>query len=305
MNKSILRLALVSAAVVAASGPAAANHQWDNFHWGRTANPVSLKVNTALSGAWPAIVQKSIGEWNVSTVLTFPKSSINGTNSYLYKSGSGAKTCNPIAGQIMMCNALYGQLGWLGIASIWTNGDHITQATTKLNDTYFNQARYNSPYWRAMVACQEVGHDFGLGHVNETFTDKNTGSCMDYTNDPSGKNAQNGPLENDAPNQHDYDFLKSMYGHFDSATTAKSSTSTNFGERKVGQPAPQSKNYAGAGDTAAEWGLATRRDGKGRPDMFVQKLPDGTLKITHVLWSPDAKGTEAGPVREGGGTRTD
>jgi hypothetical protein len=83
-----------------------------------------------------------------------------------------------------------------------------------------------------------------------------------------------------------------MYGHADSVNTAKSSTSTNFGERNVGQAAAQSRGHAGSGDTAIEWGSAVRRDGKGRPDMFVRKLPDGTLKITHVLWTPD----EAGPV---------
>jgi len=298
MNRAVVRFALVSVAAVAAVGPATANHQWGSYHWARTANPLTLKINTALTGQWPAIVQKSIGEWNQSSVLNFAQSGANGVNSYLFASGNSAKQCNPVAGQILVCNALYGQRGWLGIASIWANGNHITQGTTKLNDTYFKQARYNTPYWRAMVACQEVGHDFGLGHVNETFTDKNTGSCMDYSNDPSGRNAQNGPLENDAPNQHDYDLLASMYAHTDGTNTATSSASTNFGERQVGQAVREPKTYAGSGDTAAEWGSAVRRDGKGRPDMFVRRFPDGTLKITHVLWTPDAKGTEAGPVHE-------
>ena len=298
MNRAVVRFALVSVAAIAAVGPATANHQWGSYHWARTANPLTLKINTALTGQWPAIVQKSIGEWNQSSVLNFAQSGANGANSYLFASGNSAKQCNPIAGQILVCSALYGQRGWLGIASIWANGNHITQGTTKLNDTYFKQARYNTPYWRAMVACQEVGHDFGLGHVNETFTDKNTGSCMDYSNDPSGRNAQNGPLENDAPNQHDYDLLASMYAHTDGTNTATSSASTNFGERQVGQAVREPKTYAGSGDTAAEWGSAVRRDGKGRPDMFIRRFPDGTLKITHVLWTPDAKGTEAGPVDE-------
>jgi hypothetical protein len=298
MNKAGVRLALVAIAVVAASGPATGNHQWGKYHWARTANPLTLKINTALTGKWPAIVQTSIGQWNQSSVLNFAQSSTNGVNFYLFVSSNSTKQCNPIAGQILVCNALYGQRGWLGIATIWANGDHITQGTTKLNDTYFNMTRYNTPYWRAMVACQEVGHDFGLGHVNETFTDKNTGSCMDYTNDPSGRNAQNGPLENDAPNQHDYDLLASMYAHTDGTNTARLSASTNFGERQVGQAVREARSDAGSGDTAAEWGAAVRRDSKGRPDMFVQRRPDGTLKITHVLWTPDAKGTEAGPVHE-------
>lgn len=306
MNR-MLSAALASAALIVAAGPASANHQWGKYHWARSSNPVSLKINTALSEQWMPIVQKSVGEWNnpmggAAKVVTFPTSSTNGVNSYLFKSSASAKQCNPIPGQVLVCSGTYGQRGWLGIASIWADGDHITQGTTKLNDTYFNMASYNKPYWRAMVACQEIGHDFGLGHVNETFTDRNTGSCMDYSNDPSGTSDQNGPLANVAPNQHDYDLLASMYAHPDGSTTAKAATTTNFGERRVGSAAPQARGgYAGSGDTAAEWGSAVRRDSKGRPDMFIQRLPDGTRKITHVLWAPNAKGTEAGPVHEDDG----
>ena len=172
--KKTIALAMV---LTLLAGPAAADHSWGNYHWARTANPVSLKVNMALTGNWPQYVGPAVTQWDQSPALALVSPATVSTNT---------KKCDPIAGQVLVCNALYGQRGWLGIASIWTNGDHITQATTKLNDTYFNTARYNTHAWRAMVACQEIGHDFGLGHVNETFTDPNTGSCMDYTNDPSG-----------------------------------------------------------------------------------------------------------------------
>ena len=282
MRKSILRLALVSGAVIVASGPASANHQWENYHWARTANPITLTVNTSITSAWKSYVDTARSQWSASSVinLTLGKTS-----------GISAKKCSPIAGQIVVCNAAYGQRGWLGIASIWANGDHITQGTTKLNDSYYGStSRYNTPEWRAMVACQEIGHDFGLGHVNETFTDTNTGSCMDYTNDPSGKAGTNGTLANIAPNSHDYAELESMYAHSDSTNTAISGSATNFGERRVGQPAPQALPAQESGDSPAEWGRAVHFDGKGRADLYVLDLGAGHRKITHVFWAPDFVG---------------
>ena len=126
------------------------------------------------------------------------------------------RTCKPTTGRIEVCSATYGKTGRLGIAQIWANGDHITQAVTKVNDTYFNTAPYNTPAWRQMVMCQEIGHDFGLNHQDENFSNPNLGSCMDYTSDPS---------TNQSPNAHDYDELDSViYGRTDSTTTVGAST---------------------------------------------------------------------------------
>ena len=296
--KRATRTLLAACAIFAVVGPASADHSWGSYHWARQSNPFTLKVNAVLTGAWPGIVANSVGEWDQSQVIDFAKTS---SGSYLFPGTTSAKQCNPTAGQIVVCNATYGQRGWLGIASIWANGNHITQGTTKLNDTYFSMARYNTIAWKAMVACQEIGHDFGLGHVNETFTDPNTGSCMDYTNDPSGTKGTNGTLANVAPNSHDYSWLSNIYAHLDSTNTANTSgASTNFGIREVGKAAPTVRTppKEGAGDTAAEWGSAIHRDGKGRPDQFIRRFADGSVMITHVLWTPDAKGTEAGPVHE-------
>jgi hypothetical protein len=296
MKKST-RIFLAACAVVGAVGPASANHSWNNYHWARISNPLTLRINMAVTGDWGGYVNTAVGQWNQSAVLAFTADSPKAVS-------VSRKQCNPIAGQILVCNDTYGQRGWLGIASIWLSSGHISQGTTKLNDTYFNMSRYNSPAWRAMVTCQEIGHDFGLAHQNEIFTNPNTGSCMDYTNDPTGKAGTNGTLANIAPNQHDYDQLATMYGHLDSSNTSvTAAAATNFGLREVGKAAPTVRNLPkeGSGDTAAEWGEAVHRDGKGRPDQFVRRFSDGTIMITHVLWAPDAKGTEAGPVHEDDG----
>jgi len=283
--KASTRVALAASIVFAGAVPASADHSWGNYHWARTANPLTLKINEALTSNWEPYLQVAMNDWATSTVLNF-----NPTTAA--PSSASAKRCNPIAGQVLVCNAAYGQRGWLGIASIWANGDHITQGTTKVNDSYFNLAQYNTPAWRQFVMCQEIGHDFGLDHQDEAFGPPNLGTCMDYTNDPDGGGAY-GP-GNEHPNAHDFEQLETMYAHLDSTNTATgAAVPTNFGLREVGKPAPRQGGDAGVGDTMADWGQAVGRDGKGRPDTFVRALGDGRKVITHVLWAPDAKGTEA------------
>ena len=268
--------ALAAVSVVALSVPALATHSWGGYHWAGNGSNLTVKVNKAITSQWTTTVNRAISDWNASTELT-----LNSATSSVDR-----RKCNPIAGQIVVCNDSYGQRGWLGIASIWLSSGHISQGTTKLNDSYFNQAQYNTPAWRALVACQEIGHDFGLDHQDEAFGPPNRGTCMDYTNDPNGGGAY-GP-SNEHPNQHDYDMLNTIYKHADGFTTA--TASTNFGVREVGVPAARSE--AGIGDTPAEWGRAIRRDALGRPDIFLKELGGGRKVITHVFWALEVKRQE-------------
>ncbi len=272
MKRSIVRVALVAGAALAALTPALATHSWGGYHWAGDGQNLTLKINTAITSQWNTSINGAIADWKQSTELT-----LNGPIAV----SANRKKCNPIAGQILVCNDSYGQRGWLGIASIWLSNGHISQGTTKLNDSYFNQAQYNTPAWRAMVACQEIGHDFGLDHQDEAFSNANLGTCMDYTNDPDGGGAY-GP-SNEHPNTHDYNMLNTIYNHDDGFTTATSST--NFGIRQVGQAPPRPLPSEGSGDSPAEWGRAIHNDGAGRPDVFVKDLGGGHKVITHVLWA--------------------
>jgi len=279
MKKTLIRVALVSSAGFAALTPAIANHSWGGYHWAGNGSNITIRVNTSITSQWNSSVATSISDWNQSTELTLNQS----------PSSAGAKKCNPIAGQILVCNAAYGNRGWLGIASIWLTSGHISQATTKLNDSYFNSAQYNTPAWRALVACQEIGHDFGLDHQDEGFNNANLGTCMDYTNAPNGGvvgGFNYGPA-NRHPNAHDYNMLNTIYNHNDGFTTANSST--NFGIRQVGQAPPRPLPSEGSGDSPAEWGRAIHADGKGRPDVFLKDLGAGHKVITHVFWALEAR----------------
>ncbi len=275
MKKMYWRAALLSCAAVAVT-PAIANHSWGNYHWARTSNPFTLKVVDAVSGTWDPYLDEAITDWSASSVLNLAEESGSGVN---------ARRCRAINGKVLACNAPYGNNGWLGLASIWANGSHITQATTKVNDTYFNTATYNTPAWRRLVMCQEIAHDFGLDHQDEGFGPPNLGTCMDYTNDPDGGGAY-GP-NNEHPNAHDFAQLETIYAHLDSSNSySASAAATNFGIRTVGaQPAEPAASADEAGDGPAQWGRAIRFDRQGRPDLFLQDLGGGRKKVTHVLWA--------------------
>jgi hypothetical protein len=164
---------------------------------------------------------------------------------------------------VEVCNYTYGNTGWLGVAQIWVSGDHITQGTVKLNDTYFNKSPYNTDPWRNLVSCQEIGHTFGLDHQDEDFYNTNLGTCMDYTIDPTS---------NQHPNDHDYQELETIYAHLDNKTTVSTVT-----------PMPAAMAN-GEFATRAEWGKHLRDSQDGHESVFVRDFGNGHKVFTFVTW---------------------
>lgn len=202
--KKLVALAVAVMAFAGIVGAATANHSWGSYHWARTANPFTVKLGDNVTSAWDAYLGTASADWSKSAVL----------DTTVVAGGARGRNCRPTAGRVEVCNGSYGNNGWLGIASIWAKGSHITQGSVRLNDTYFSTPQYNTSAWRALVMCQEVGHTFGLDHQDENFDNPNLGTCMDYTSNPS---------TNQHPNQHDYDQLQAIYAHLDSTTTVGAS----------------------------------------------------------------------------------
>jgi hypothetical protein len=265
--------ASIATLAVLAAGPASADHQWNNYHWAREANPLSLTVHTAVGGPWDTIVDTAISDWNLSSVIDFTRGDdLNGS--------VRTKKCNPLAGEILICSDTYGFRGWLGIATIWADGDHITQGTTQVNDSYYNTPTYDTQSWRELVMCQELAHDIGLDHQDEAFNNPNLDTCMDYTNNPVG---------NEHPNQHDYDMLAEMYAHLDEGGGDPPPPPCRGGPRQCGSGAMTFREVGKshpAGQDMADWGRAIGHDSAGRPDTFLMDLGNGRKKITHVFWVP-------------------
>ncbi len=246
-------------------GVARAHHAWGPYHWARTTPEFTLKLGDSVSSNWDLYLQTASGDWNQSSVLNtviVPGLNIN-----------RQKTCRAVAGRAEICNAKYGNNGWLGIASIWALGDHITQGTVKMNDTYFVTQTYNKPAWKNLVLCQEVGHLFGLDHQDENFSNTPLGTCMDYSNDPT---------LNQHPNAHDYEMLETIYAHLDGSTTV---AQTPLQNPQVG---------ASVSDDPQGWGKEIRRSRDGRASLYVREFAGGERMFTHVFWADENQGRGKG-----------
>jgi len=250
-NKVRFVIMVVMIAILAAFPLAvSANHSWGNYHWARTANPFTIKVIDSMTADWDDNLDVAISDWNSSTVMNVTEEA--GDSSFKTR-----KRCVAVSGKVHACNATYGNNGWLGLAQIWISGSHITQGTAKMNDTYFASPSYDETA-RQHVVCQEIGHDWGLDHQDESGADLNT--CMDYSN----------ALDNPHPNAHDYAQLVTIYTHLDSSTTIAAA------------PA----GFANADVHAQEnWGEKVSESADGHSALFVRDFGNGFKIFTFVTWA--------------------
>jgi hypothetical protein len=278
--------------------PVSADHDWETYHWKRsspTTIEATIPVVDNLSGLWDSYLTGDetkpgvIVEWNKSEVIELT-----------YQPGTQSpKQCKPSAGTIQVCNAEYGNNGWLGLAQIWVSGGHISQGTAKQNDSYFNQARYDTPEWRRLVLCQEVAHTFGLDHQDVIHDNENLGSCMDYTNSPT---------ENVAPDPEDMEQLLAMYDPNYTVEDVHSHV-TAFRGHYDAEPAPTTtRGKSKAEDEVTEhdpkkWGTAIEKDEQGRPTLFERDFGADLKVFTFVI--PVDRGPVALADNDGDGGRND
>lgn len=279
---SLRKLVALFALSLAVALPVFASHGWSTYHWPRSSAEASIPIYRSLTvttySNWPDHLQKSIfGDpanpntanrrgWNDSTVLALSivSSATDTTTRY---------NCSPSTGTVRVCNYAYGSTGWAGLAQVWPDsGGHIQRASTKVNDTYMGSSA-NNP-WRRHVMCQEVGHDFGLGHTSENGSSQNT--CMDYY-----RNTSNSDWTSTGPNQHDFDQLVVQHH------------AMTFGP---GQVLSQSLRDAGPIEDIDlnepwQWGTAMAWDEEGRAVAYIlDRTPgeDGDEIVTRVTWAHNA-----------------
>ena len=273
-------LSLSFAVAVLVTVPLFASHGWSNYHWPRSTAEASIPIYRSLTTTtyanWPDHLQKStFGDpnnpnsytrrgWNDSSVLALT----------IYSSYTDSTTrynCSPPSQAIRVCNYPYGSTGWAGLAQVWPDSNgHITKANTKVNDTYFGSGSYVT--WQRHVMCQEVGHDFGLGHTSENGTSQNT--CMDYY-----RNTSNSDWQSTGPNQHDFDQLKTQHH----ASTLPGAGDLFMEGLRAGGPFADSDLNA-----PWQWGTPIEWSPDGQPVTYLlDPTPTpGDEMITYVTWSP-------------------
>ena len=268
MNSIFHRKTLIIGAVLFSLGAFAlvanATHSWGGYHWARTSNPFTLKLGNNTSGTWTGLLNTVSSDWSASTLL----------DTSVIASGKNPKTCRPTLGRDEICNANYGNTGWLGVASVWIYSDgHIAQGTVKNNDYYFGSSTYpyNNEAEKLHVICQEIGHTLGLDHQSTDGFSLDT--CMDYYHNTSDSDTRS-----TLPNAHDYEELGIIYGgHTDVSNSYTTASASNRGFSGLAQ--------SGDFEKASEWGKSLKQDNHGRDSLFERDLGKGNKIFTFVIWA--------------------
>lgn len=262
--------AAATASVLAFGGVLVADHSWGNYHWARTTSSFDLTVVNSTTPDWDPHVAQAAADWSQSNVLNMVQDTGGGTDS------KTRRQCRAPNGAVRICNLTYGNTGWLGIAGISIDAQgHIISGYTKLNDTYFATAYYNTPDWKQTVACQELGHNIGLDHQDEDFDNASLFTCMDYQDPPFA-----------FPNAHDYEQLAEIYAHRDSYNSyAGSGSGGGGGGGTCNAPPGKGCNKAGAPQDPPgnAWGISLGR--RGQKEKFLRIDRDGTRHVTFVTWA--------------------
>ena len=232
----------LSFCMLAASAPVSATtlptQSWNGYHWAHTGS-LAIMVGNNTASKWAPYLATAEAAWSTDKYID-----------YLPTAGmTNASTCAGVYGTIQVCSGNYGATGWSGWTTVTTSGTQITGATIKLNDYYFNQAKYNNAAYFQQVICQELGNALGLQDADRTYTNANVGSCMDYTNDPSGTKGTNGTLANIAPSTTDFSHLDTIYATLDKTQLVftKPTTSGNAQAASVPEPGSWSLMLIGFG----------------------------------------------------------
>ncbi|WP_163835365.1 zinc metalloprotease [Spartinivicinus ruber] len=250
------------------SSQAFSEHNWNNYHWARTANPFNLKVIDSMTSSWEGELVESLSRWSHSVVLNLSVDTFDDNQ-------RTRKRCRMVKGQMRLCNATYGFNGWLGLATIGLDANgHIDRGTAKMNDSY-------SSYWaipgeKNHVVCQEIGHVLGLDHTSEDGTSQQT--CMDYSTDPNSQ----------WPNQHDYEELAKLYQHLDLYNSYQHEGETTNEGSSCNAPAGKGCNKQGNNNLDHDIPPMGIRVHKGRShELWVAPRRDGGLWVHHIRLAPE------------------
>merc|ERR1711933_427270 len=145
--------------------------------------------------------------------------------------------CQPVEGKMKVCNANFGETGWLGVNEIlsYENG-FIISSVAKMNEYYLKNAEYVK---RQFTICHEMGHGFGLPHTDEDFKNADLGNCMDYTDRPENN------LKPDVTN---FNRLASIYGVVNEERNLRATSNGNRNTKDYTIPLDVAKAYDSAMD---------------------------------------------------------
>jgi hypothetical protein len=144
---------------------------WESSLVEPTNGGLHLSILNALDDTWQQEFEEALSDWQQSPALTLDLQRVEVDHN-----------CNRMDGVMVVCNANFGETGWVGINENEIAGDRIMSSVAKMNEYYLRNAEYEH---RRYTMCHEVGHGFGLPHTDENPYNANLGNCLDYTDDPA------------------------------------------------------------------------------------------------------------------------
>ena len=139
---------------------------WKEKFINRDAGGLTLTLLNVLDDDWQKEFETAVADWSESDALTLT-----------VERGKVDNSCTRKEGAMVVCNANFGETGWVGINenSVETGSNRITSSVAKMNEYYLRNANF---YHRRFTMCHEIGHGFGLPHTDENPYNKNQGNCM-------------------------------------------------------------------------------------------------------------------------------
>jgi len=129
-----------------------------------------LTILNALDDTWQDAFAVAVSDWQESDALQLTIKRVEVDH-----------TCKRVEGVMVVCNANFGDKGWVGINENDLINGVIVSSVSKMNEFYLNNA---DDAQRQFTMCHELGHGYGLPHTDENPYNKNLGNCLDYTDDP-------------------------------------------------------------------------------------------------------------------------
>ena len=102
-----------------------------------------LTLMNALDDTWQQEFEDAIADWEKSDALTLDPQRVDVDYD-----------CNRVDGVMVVCNANFGETGWVGINENEVVGGVIMSSVAKMNEYYLRNAEYDH---RRYTMCHEVG----------------------------------------------------------------------------------------------------------------------------------------------------
>jgi len=233
---------------VAQSGAAPTGSGLGSRHWGTRRVPFVLSMGDNVDGSWKQYVRRAISQWSEADEVDM----------VLVDGGTTGRTCRPTNGRVEVCNADYGDTGWLGLTRLYYDGDHFTKVTVQFNDYYFNQSggQYNTRKARVHTACHELGHSLGLPHPPNS-----SGSCVNDSLDLLEETL--------TPVRANFEDIADLYDHRDRQQTVNRSRGASAADTSFFAP----ETLAG-----------TQADGDVQHGVIDTPAGDGSGVLSYVTW---------------------